>query len=70
VLAVFLDCLFITAIVAALFILLTGGGVYTIGHLRVSARGRSRRNERVSLRVDFVTLTLFGAARPIDGGNR
>jgi hypothetical protein len=38
VLAVFLDCLFITAIVAALFILLTGGGVYTIGHLRVSAR--------------------------------
>ena len=38
VLAVFLDCLFITAIVATLFILLTGGGVYTIGHLRVSAR--------------------------------
>ena len=39
VLAVFLDCLFITTIVAVVFILLTGGGVYTIGHLRVSARG-------------------------------
>ena len=38
VLAVILDCLCISAIGAALFILLTGGGVYTIGHVRVSAR--------------------------------
>jgi len=38
VLAVVLDCLLLSAIVAALFILLTGGGVYTIGHMRVSAR--------------------------------
>ncbi len=38
VLAFCLDCLFITATAAALFILLTGGGVYAIGHLRISAR--------------------------------
>ena len=38
VLAVVLDCLLLSAIVAVLFILLTGGGVYTIGHMRVSAR--------------------------------
>jgi hypothetical protein len=38
VLAFCLDCLFVIATVAALFILLTGGGVYTIGHLHISAR--------------------------------
>ena len=38
VLAVVLDCLLLSAMVAVLFILLTGGGVYTIGHMRVSSR--------------------------------
>ncbi len=37
-LAIVLDCLLITSVATVLFILVTGGGVYMIGPLRVSAR--------------------------------